>query len=829
MAVLRTTGLLLSVALIGHLFCRAFAPPEERRSLSETLFVQAFAGFLLCGWMALLLAEFGQFTLLRLILLLLIESAVLAAARWPQIRRWHWPRPRLNRQAIWFPALILGLAGLLLYPGEWILGGQDPAVYFSTGALVARTGKITSQEPWVTDLPPEARSLVMSSYAGQWWLVPGLYVTDFATGEITPQFLHLYPTWIALFYAAGGLSFALAATPLIALLGLVAVFMLARRLAGEWVAWGAMALLALNPAQVWFSRQPAAEILTLPLLFGGWYLFDRAMARSHRHDLAMLAGLALGQIALTKIEFLILPLLLYGYLWLRAAATPLRPNQRSFLLTYTLLVGHGAIHMALIARPYLRTFLTSLQDSRPPPPSILIPLGLLAGLGLGLLYAFRRRIAPLLAGQGPQEQVLRNGVALLWLLLALYGAILRPGLSPASIEVQGQWYTNYDRLSFLRLSWYLSPVGLGLAVLGLLWWLRNRMPAPATPFLLTFFLQLWFYTYRAMVYPYHFWMARRYVPLILPCLTIGIAVALWRVRLAPLGRAIRRGGAMLLMGLLVFQSVQADAPFASRRELAGTVQTLDQLADQIPDGEPLLIEHFGAALATPFYCVYGKKAFALSHSLPFGQNQTNPQPKAFPWEDLWPLLQEWPPHVDTAYLLLEKLPPTLHGGFSLVEVDTFTLETRKTEQSYEHLPRDTALLRSVQRLFRLQRRPDAPTVLEVSLAKPLWTGGCIDVILPHPTTRLRLRLRAAGFRPDPVPPTHLAVIWDGNLVDDRALERSYARPEITVDLPAPSGDDEVHLKLCCETWNPQAIGYNNDPRDLGILLKSLILEENPPR
>jgi hypothetical protein len=827
MVVLRLFGLLFSVALAGHLFYRAFAPPEEEVSLSEALFVQGFAGFLLCGWLALLLAEFGLFSLPLLVLLLLIGSAIVAAARWSRIRRWRWPRPRLSPKVIGSFGLVLGLAGVLLYPGEWVLGGQDPAVYLSTGALIARTGTIVFQEPWIADLPPETHSLLLSSYAGQWGLFPGLHVTDFTTGEITPQFLHLYPTWIALFYAAAGLPFALAATPLIALLGLAALSMLLRRIFGEWVTLVALALLALNPAQVWFSRQPAAEILILPLLFGGWYLLDRAMAQPHRHDLAILAGLALGQIALTKIELLILPLLIYGYFWLRSAAIPLQPSEKSFLITLTLLVVHGAIHMALIAHPYLQTFVISLRDARL--PKLALPLlGLSVCLGLGLLYAFRRRIGQLLTGQGKQDQILRSGLVALWLLLVVYGAVLRPGLSPAEIEIQGQWYANIDRLSFLRLAWYLSPIGLGLAVVGMLWWLWKRLTGPALPFLIAFFLYLLFYTYRAMVYPYHFWMVRRYIPLIFPCLTVGVAVALWRVRRAPLGRAVRRGGAMLLVGLLIFQSVQADAPFASRRELAGTVQTLDHLADQIPDDKPLLIEHFGVALALPLRCIYGKRAFAIAPSVPFGQEQLKPQREPFRWEDFWLLLEEWPPHMDTAYLLLEGMAPTLRGGFSLVEIGNLDLETWQTERSYARLPRDAGLVRSSQRLFRLQRSPDALTELEVSLAKPLWTEACIAVDLPPPTTPLRLRLQVAGFRPDPVPPTHLTITWAGEAVNDLALERSLRMHEITVDLPLVATGSTVRLELCSETWNPKAVGYNNDPRNLGILLQSLILESAPP-
>ncbi|MBN1484461.1 MAG: hypothetical protein JXA37_07035, partial [Chloroflexia bacterium] len=249
MVLLGALGLLALPALVGHLFYRSFAPPEEGDSLSAVLFGQGWVGLSLCAWGALLLAELGCFSLRSLALLLALGSAAVLAARWRNARRWRWPRPQpWAWNTLLVALLFIGIGVLWAYPGEAILGGQDPGVYVSIGASIARSGGIVRHDPWIAALDAPERPLVLRYYLDQWWQTPGFYVTDLAGGEVTPQFLHLYPACLALFYAVGGLDLALLATPLFMLLGLLAVFIFVRRFLGEWPALVAAALLGLNPA-----------------------------------------------------------------------------------------------------------------------------------------------------------------------------------------------------------------------------------------------------------------------------------------------------------------------------------------------------------------------------------------------------------------------------------------------------------------------------------------------------------------------------------------------------------------------------------------------------
>lgn len=799
-------GILLFLGLTGHLVYRSFSPAGESISWGESLFRQFFAGFLLCGEQALLLAEAGLFSPLLLGALLLVESGLVVALRWKHFRRWRFPGFRWGWRDAGTLLLFLAIATLLAWPGEWVLGGQDPGVYVLIGTSIARTGGIILHNPSLASMPLQG-DFLFSSYIGQRWLLPGFYLTDRESGRIIPQFLHLYPSWLALFDALGGVSATLLATPLFTLLGLLAFYFLVRRLVGRWAAPVAVTLLALNPAQIWFAREPGAESLTLALLLGGWYLFERALHEPARSDLAVLAGAALGQIALAKLEFLFLPLLLYGYLVARGLVIRTGMNEKAFLWTYSLFLVHALVHMALISWPYLQTFRTSLERSYLLPAWAWFFLLGLTLAGLVLFYAFRRPFGRLLLRLVGQEERIRRLLILLGLLAVLYGAVLWPLLSPAQLYVEGEWKTNYHRQAFLRLLWYLSPVGLALAIVGLLGWLGRRLDGPSLPFFAAFALEGAIFVHSTMDYPSHFWMMRRYIPLVFPCLTLGMAAALYFLRWAPLGRTVRRGGVGLLLGLQLLLLVQADAPFASRYELAGMVETLAGLAERIPAQSPVFVDHFGAALATPLRFLYEKEAFAL------------PQP--IPWEKLWRLLREWPAEDGLAYLLLERPPSLLYGGMRVTQVGNFVLESWVTESPLDHLPREAVLLRSAQGLYQVERRPDGPSTLEYFSPQPEWSGERITLVLPASVSPLCLKMRAIAFRPETVSPALVQFLWNGETIVEVTLPRSPEPQETAV--PLPPTDSESRLEIRCRTWNPRLAGFGDDPRDLGLLIQSLVV------
>jgi hypothetical protein len=470
---------------------RLGAPPDALERHFERVAVSA----LWSGWLALLLAELGLFSLwLHLGITLAAAAAlVLPGARWrpgtgaagetvaaPQAPRWE----LIAHGAVLAVALLL-----VARPFEVVLGVRDAGVYASTGFAIARTGGVVQHDPLLAALAAEAASAdpavaepakqAISNYTiGQprnRYIATRLraagffvYEGDLAAGRVVPQGLHLLPAWIALLSAAGGPYLGLFAPGLLGVLGVWSVGMLGRRLAGRWVGLLAMGLLALNGAQVWFSRYSTAETVAQFLIFAGLYFFAKLHGERGRPAVvaAALCGVAIGQVALARLDFFLLgPVLLYlAYCW--ASRRWARP-QTALALGLGLMLLHAALHIALIARAYffdtghdrLQDYaliaLLSLPFLTDPLRNEFLgtiaarPLRLLLeflalGMGLAALFVLRsradlvRRAEAWLAAR--REPILRLVFAGL-LLLSAYAYLVRPEILDADMlfNTRGGW------------------------------------------------------------------------------------------------------------------------------------------------------------------------------------------------------------------------------------------------------------------------------------------------------------------------------------------------------------------------------------------------------
>jgi hypothetical protein len=317
----------------------------------------------------------------------------------------HW-------EIVAFAAVGLLFAVLVARPFEVVLGVRDAGVYANIGFAIVRTGGIVQHDELVAQIgrdqssdDPELRAAAEQAETNFLGVqhpertiatrlrAAGFYINagELERGQVVPQFFHLYPAWIGLLGALLGLRGGLLATGLLGFLGVWSVGMLGRRLAGRWVGLLAMLFLALNGVQVWFSRYSTSEATVQFVTFAGLYAFavmttdgpfDKAQGRrrttndERRRDIgrwsvvggrpgfmALLAGLAFGQVALARADFglVIAPLAAYlFYIWLT----------RRWSRVHTLLAGglgvmliQAVLHITFIARAYFfDTFYARLQD-----------------------------------------------------------------------------------------------------------------------------------------------------------------------------------------------------------------------------------------------------------------------------------------------------------------------------------------------------------------------------------------------------------------------------------------------------------------------------------
>jgi hypothetical protein len=336
------------------------------------------------GWLALTLAALGFFSLWLQLAMTLAFSAggVLlarrrnvdpAVVRLPSsvVRRWEW--------LAW--ALVLGVTFLLTArPFEVVLGVRDAGVYANAGFAIARTGAIVqhdavlagigrdaqSSDPAIAGPAQQALSNFLISqprdrYIATRLRAAGFFVNEGAApqGEVIPQGLHLLPAWIGLLTATGGPYLGLWAPGLLGLLGVWSVGMLGRRLAGPWVGLLAALMLGLNGVQIWFARYSTAETLAQFLIWTGLYFFARMqhVAVGSRHipfgigSAAFFAGIAIGQVALARIDFFLLgPVLVYLlYFWV---ARRWGAAQTALAIGLGLMLLHAGLHISTIARAY---------------------------------------------------------------------------------------------------------------------------------------------------------------------------------------------------------------------------------------------------------------------------------------------------------------------------------------------------------------------------------------------------------------------------------------------------------------------------------------------
>lgn len=630
--------ILLAGLIVGWLLFAAVAAARARQAdWLEVGFAALVLGLVFLGWTAVVLAEIGRFSLLNLGTVWL--TAVLLCGWFIQRRR----RPlfagiqakagKLPAAAKWeavFLALWLVAASWLFFrPHQYITGAGDAGVYVNLGANIARTGRLLIYDEGLAQLEPSLQAAVLRPVANpvaETYLLPALYVTDIATGEIMPQFYPLHPAWYAVAYALGGVQAELLLTGLWALLGGLAVYLFTRQIARWEVAALALAGLSLSAMQVWFARYPTSESLTQFLLWAGlWATAVWLSGRGPAGVWALVAGCTLGSLFLVRIDILfLLPVLALVVVWQWRRR---QPGLLWFILPLTLLVTHSLVHALWQSRPYFYDLYTFAVLSLTRGQTGLLIVALLGAAGLAAFAYFFEPIVRLLETyRRPLLLLLIAGL----LGLALYGWFIRP--YPASISSYYDQFSDgalpqLDHENLLRLGWYLSPLGIWLGIGGiclLLW--RVRWQTAVTLLICLFFTL--FYLWHIRNNPTQIYAMRRYVPATLPFFIMGAAyftgTLFFRGR-TPLGtmdngprttiHAARLTAALLAL-LWLGSIAWAARGFVSQMDYVGLPAQLAALNAQLEPGAVLLWNEqapigLGDQLGAPLKFQYGHEVYIL--------------------------------------------------------------------------------------------------------------------------------------------------------------------------------------------------------------------------
>lgn len=697
-ALVPSAGLLLSLLFALALFMSglgltlALGLPRARPQLDWVEF--GFIVFLLSASLALcgglILAWLGCFSLG----LLTVMMAVLALVGWGVAwRRGMIPTWRnVLRPARAEVALIgwLTLLSVIYFrPHEFIHGAADAGVYVNMGAHIARSGQLLVDDPFITQLDPAFYPVFFreqpSTSLVRYYYLPGYYVSDTVPGQIIPQFYALQAVSIAILMTMGGVPLGLLSTPLWGLIGIAAVYFLARGLFGRRAALLAATLLGIVILQSWFARYPTAEVLTQSFVFAGLYALNRTLRKHNpEHSWGLLAGLWLGLLSLIRIDMVLVTGVLALLLIVLAGARRWSGGVTSFTVMLGVLTVQGSAQAIFFAWPYTYSTFRGVANTLLGRNSVLwLGAGLMGVVALFVGARWFDRV-----GEERRQHWLRwvSGVVIVLICgAALYAYVLRPVVEPAFVVdywYGGSQFTSTNRENLVRLGWYVTPAGLLIALLGLCLMVWRERSLPARVFIAVTLLSTMVYVISILNNPHHIYAMRRYVPVVIPALMIWGGYGL-----AVLSRA-RWRGARLMMGLVLLGwlggMIWQSRVIVQQVDDAGQLAALTQWNEQLAPGAVLLFDDqnpvgLGDVIGTPLRFIFDHPVFALRN------------PQAVTPAALRALVRAWQQQGRAVYVLSEaSRDVSIKEVLPLGEARRLTFATTVLLPTYTDYPNQVA-------------------------------------------------------------------------------------------------------------------------------------------
>lgn len=847
---------------VPGLLALALLPARDRDGLvwDERLFLAVVWSVMVAAWLGLVLAEAGRFSLLGAAVVVAIVCAGVA------VRRRHalvWPLvlPRSPREAA--PALaVLAVAFFFqARPTEYLLGGRDPGTYIAAMAMIGRTGGAAYTDPAVLSIPAPDVELFYRHPDGPdytWGRFMGFPLERPQTGRVVPEFFHLFPAFGAYLFQAMGVKGALATPPIFGILGTMAVFLALRRVLGGPPALIGALLLAVNVVQVWFARYPVTETASQLLIFLGllcvWHWEEHGSVA-----FAALAGAAFGLSLLVRIDSVLLAAPVAAYLLVRWARRDLPWRQGwAFLTPLALLAFHAFAHAAFWSRKYLLEVATRPYWNQ---PAIVWLMGAAALLGLVVLV--HARGPSLLERAVARERALRLGTLIGIVLVALYLWMVRPALSawagadgnefvpgvtprwmprqpladPSLLHAFGfRRLAAHDAQAFLRLGWFVTPVGLGLAVTGLLlaiWKWKARYLLPV----LTTLAFAGFYFYKIRVYNDYFFAMRRFVPVVLPMALGLVGLVLWH--LFTRGRW-RRPLAVLLLLFLFGSFLKRTWPLVDHVDWRHSVRFVADVARRFGPQDVVIFEQKASIhlLSLPLWAVHGVNVLELA--------RFNPDP-----DRVNHLIRAWRERWRNVYFVY-TYRTDLCGVF-LQRVEEKDFGTHEWERAYGRPPAGP----SPQSFHFTVARAVLPEELQVPALDEVdvggsddfqvsgfydkegsyrWTGRCGSVYLPGApgANAVTVTASAGPLRPRTLAPPVVAVSLSGVRLGEFTPGPDWTTATFALPALLPPGPPVLRLDVVdaarrrALTWRPaNVLAGSDDTRDLGVMVDRVRVERGP--
>jgi len=818
---------LLQVAVVAWLpgavlFRAPFADRARRAAIDpeERLFWSVILSIAISLSAVLALAFLGKYTFTRLMAADVAFALVIAAIGRFDLRL-EAPR-KLATPAALLPVMLLALATWRFFPpAEFVLGGRDPGVYVNEGIQIAQHGTFIYEDPVVQSVPPFARDLFFPShqrhdYYGIRFM--GFPIIDPDRGIVIGQFPHLFPASIAVGYAIDGLTGARRIVGVWAALGVLAVYFLGAKLFGRAAAFAGAVLLALNIVQVWFARYPSTEVVMQAMLFAALL----AVVRTHEDDDAFFS--CVGGALLGLMLFLRLDAVLAIAGVLAGLGLLVMTGARWRLGFLASLGGVSALAAAYLLAPMRHqsdraiVFLTNFEWWQYGVTVLVAAAALAGSVVAARSSAVRARV-----------RSLAPGVLTIALVAATVYALY--------FRIPGGRLAPHDAYALRTVTeYYLTLPGLAAALIGFALAARHAFwRAPA--FFTTLVGHCFFFFYKIRIVPEHFWMSRRYLPLILPAAFLLASAAALGTRRGASLRPLRWAIGLAFLALLGREYVRTSERIMDHVEFAGVIPRLERIASFVGDHDLLIVESSNAGtdvhtLAPPLAYIYARNVLVL--------NSPAPDKTAFA------AFLEWAPKQYSNVFFLgaggtDLLSPA--WGARVISEDRFRVpEFAAGPNEFPRAPRSKQFDYTI-----YQFTPPTPVDTGDEVIVDVGREDDLNVLRFHAKEETEGRtfrwsqddsyviLRALGAnvrsvtlwmsdggRPDAAPPATVIVSLDDQPIGSVEVDTGF-KPYHLVIPPALAARvaekrAPVRLKLATPVWSPEKVLGTTDDRELGVMV-----------
>ncbi|MEK7621133.1 MAG: hypothetical protein AAB395_02145 [Patescibacteria group bacterium] len=490
---------------------------------------------------------------------------------------------------------LAAILGVLLWIGinipftsQHVFTNRDPGVYSVTALHITNRDNL--------DLKT---SVVYSGIEGVAGDSAGFSNNPKDTSQLPAQGVHLLPTLVGLTGRLTSETVMLRINVLFGAVALLAVYGFGRLIMRPRWALLATATFGLVFPLMYFSRDMYTEPLTSAFTFGGLALLWLAFTNRYK-SLWFLAGIVLGATVLTRIDgyLTIAGVLMSVFIYLMLAKESHRivavKNASSIFAGLAISSIVGFLDIYILSHSY---FLSEWSNIKP--ELILIGLTIVFGI-IATAISWRTNVFKAIISFTKQY-----GLRIFTVLLVLISAGLasrpiwyvgydqKPIINPATNLVEQVLQRDYSELTVNWLVWYIGPVAVILATLGL-WLVVKRIikngQIQIIPFTLVFAGIGLVYMISPSIFPDQIWASRRFLPIAMPgCIILSAYALSW---LYSKGKSKTLGVeskslALILLAPLLLGPVFITASLYNTRE-AVWYGPLDAVCKKIPNNSAVL-------------------------------------------------------------------------------------------------------------------------------------------------------------------------------------------------------------------------------------------------